>query len=282
MTTPFASLITNAKASTGIAPVITNVYYTTGDSYNAFCSKNGIEDKLASLFSYSLVFVSGINFKNYTGTVPSGFVLTTTIETLDSAKSAAARWIVELVLTTQVGQLNERNIENYYKSMGSDVIPWKVEDILRYLATKMPKLTSMPGVSDIIDESTWTYYHSRASSTPSLIRRAIASSPFPNILNDEEMAALADAEENPFSVVIAQAIPPRALVITSIVLKACDSLPNDWYMGKKAVQDFSPSKYSSLLAIMKQAIKVESGVGDVDVMTDIMTLSDMFNQRANA
>ena len=164
--------------------------------------------------------------------------------------------MVDLTYCNHVSPLGDENYHGYFSSMRSDTIPWKVNELMDYLSRKLPGIQACADAEQLIERSTFVQYHTAASSTPGLIERALDSSPFGNVMFEGEIAAYTRARRDLTNLSLERDIPPRVLVITSVILESCNQLPSNWYMGKKAVDAFSAAKNSALRKIVARGLTI--------------------------
>jgi len=271
-----ANYITQALLRTGIISPTTRVIFNQGLPYGQFLARNGIEDRAASLMTYSILRAANVNFPNPPGNAVPDSQVVTLQATIDSVTDQGSVWFVDLVSCHQVSALSESNVTNYFASKGADVMPWKILDVIGYLSSIVPKFAELDEFNGILDRSTFVAYHTSASSSASLLMRAVEAAPFDGIFTDEEIAAADDSITNFHSIGAAQRIPSRALVMTSVILQSLDVLPSNWYMGKKAVSAYSPAKYATLISIMKKAIRIATNIDNLDSASDLQTIQTMW------
>lgn len=273
-----ANLLNQALSKTGFISPTTRIIFLQGMTYAQFLSQNGIEDRIGNLMSYSMLRAANHTFPNPPAAGLTDSVVTLTPSAIEAVTEQGSVWVVDLVACHQVSSLNESNVTNYFTSKGSDTIPWKVLDVVGYLASVLPKFAELDGFDAILRRSTFVGYHTSASSSASLVMRANDAAPFSGVFTEDELSAAQDSLDEFHSIGTAQLIPSRALVMTSIILQCLDVLPANWYMGKKAVAAYSPVKYAKLMALMKKAIKLSTSIEEIEEASDILTLQNMWLQ----
>jgi len=248
--------------------------------YDMFLHVNGIEDKTSSVMSFALLRAGGVDVNAHAIPAAQGAAPKVLLprESIEEYELKARVWLVELVGSRQVGALKEKNFTSYFASKESEVLPWKVEDIIGYLSVKLPNLLKEVGYSELIESSTWLKYHTTAASTSGLVLRAKDAISLTGVFTAAELALVASAHSDLTDLSKQQKITVRTMVMTSAILEACGSLPENWYMGKRAVQEYNPAKYSALVKVFKKAQAIANLTEGVDSMTSMAELQGLFDK----
>jgi len=272
----------NIAGLSGLVPATTNVLYAHGCEYSEFISANGKDSKMPVLMSYSLLVVHGddvnasafenVKTVNAAKAVDMGNI---TEEIIMQTMSSARKWYIELVACTQVSNLKDANIVNYYKSMGSDDVPWEISALLRIFSAKCDNLAKMAGFKVVIESSTFVAYHVTSASTAGLIIRASEASPFA-VFTASEIASAREAMFNISDMSLQRAFSDHTIVKTCAVLEAVGSLPDKWYMAIKAKGRYAPGKYAKMLTILKKGFAIANNTDAISAMTEIAQLGEEF------
>lgn len=266
-----------ANGVSGILVIKPQIYFNADYTYIDFISHNNLVDNLKNAMTFSILRSAGIALITTSGDPPSIAEAILPATTISDVVQKGKRWTLELIACYQVKPLSENNLNNYFRSKGIDSIPWKADEILRYLASNLPPFSSNDGYEELVSSSVFLQYHTSASSNASLCRRAEESFPFDKLFTDEEQDAISDSFDHPYDMEKAKSIDGFTLVKTSAVLEACGILPSNWYMGKKAVQSYPVSSYNNMVKHVRKAIALREDYAGLESITDVDLLGDKIN-----
>lgn len=189
------------------------------------------------------------------------------------ALNGAKRWLFELTAAQQVRRLNASNISNYFMGYngtvvkGADIIP-----ILDMAKNQFERIMADPFYRGIISDNNWMRYHTAASSTPALIRRAIADTSGLVEWDPVLIARVDDAFDRFWDKTVVDGLPRSLLAFTHAYLKAMKQLPDDWKQGEAAVVTGGAINYALWVKLIKKFAEIKKDSAAISEAEDLPAL----------
>jgi hypothetical protein len=185
-----------------------------------------------------------------------------------------ANWYLILVACTQVRELSPSNLEQFGKMTKYGAMSQTMIRFLNYFAASQDDLTQNEALADRFISNKYFEYHTSASSTPRLCMDAMDDADGLDVFTEEEQSLVRSAVNTPSSMDNARTIPRMTLIKARAILDANGTLPDTWYMGQRAVDGFSGSRYSAMVKGLKMYYKKKY---DLDEFEDL-NLSQMVSR----
>lgn len=203
---------------------------------------------------------------NGTGAVPAGTfedgVNPDEFASLIASRDSAKKWVFDLTACYQVKELNAGNVSNYFSGVPNIKISGRmIVPLLRYTASKYPNLLSDATARGHLSDNVFIKYHTAYASTPRLCKEMMgAATAITNLLFSDADRALVDtADTNYYSSVDADRIPLKVKACCHAYLSAFNRLPDNWYQGDKAKNDYPATLYSQMHSIWKKYKELSTG-----------------------
>jgi len=275
-----SSMMEAAAKETGKVSNRVTVCFKPNESYRKFLGKNGLEPKLVNYMTWAMLAAADVatDFPPVDSVkLPEQSDINKVVSDAYKSQchSAAKKWVMQLVACEQVRTLNDRNFESYFQSMDSQIVPYKINEVISFLASRFPPITKMEGWRELLCTSSFVEYHTTACTTPALCVRADECLSF-SIYSENEMAAIRAACEDMTNMSLARNIPNKALVLAYAALDASSLLPSKWYMGQKAKDMFPPATYVKYMRLFKKAISLDNDVDSIEKAKGIEEITALF------
>jgi hypothetical protein len=179
-----------------------------------------------------------------------------TFKQVMGTRSASRRFLINLVAAHQVSPISGRNIENYFKSKGAEVVGDIYLKLIDFAASVIPEVKPNPHMRGLLENTDWMKYHTAVASTANLAEQMIAAFPAISdaLLTDDERRSVRHAVAAPWDKTLANNIPLKVRVMTRAYLEAFDALPSKrWFQGDKAFDAAGKSMYRLYVAGYKRA-----------------------------
>lgn len=197
-----------------------------------------------------------------------------------AALPAARTWLLDLAAAHQVRALTPKNVEGYFMSKGNTkVIGRDLLQVIDYAARGLPNIMQDEGARNAINyqASDWIKYHTSATSTAGLVHRVKDTlvAIFPTLFKAETITAIDAAFNAQWNKELVDRVPKTALAISFIWLREAKQLPEDWFQGTKAYNDFNPATSRSLSNLFKRYLSLsadDSATASVTKIDDLVKL----------
>jgi hypothetical protein len=177
-------------------------------------------------------------------------------------------WYLLLVACTQVRKLDTGNLTQFCNMSDARQMPAKVLSLLRYFAAYMPRLIESERLRADFSGYPYFEYHTSASSTPKLVDKAMGEVKGHGFFSPEEAETVDQALVHVFDLERTREIDPNTLVKARAILEANGTLPEVWYMGKRAVDNFSGKKYTAMVKLFKELFNRQGKTDDLEELDE--------------
>lgn len=177
-------------------------------------------------------------------------------------------WFLLLVACTQVRKLDTGNLTQFCNMCDARQMPAKVLSLLRYFAANMPRLVESDQLRTAFSGYPYFEYHTSASSTPGLVDKALGEVRGLGLFSAEEERVVDQALVHVHDLELTREIDPNTLVKARAILEANGTLPEIWYMGQRAVGNFSGKKYTAMVKLFKELFNRQSRTDDLDELDE--------------
>jgi hypothetical protein len=185
-------------------------------------------------------------------------------------------WLFELVACWQVRELTASNIQNYFKGKISLAVPGQsVRQIVNYASGKFPNVMQNDHLRVRLSNIKFISYHTNFSATPALCDRMVtALGPYSKVLlGDANLKLIGDALQNKHDPSLTYLIPTEVVAMTYAFLQSLRILPENWYMGQKAVAEIAPGKFNGWRSFFTRYNEL---VSRADLYSDLTSVGDLF------
>jgi len=184
-------------------------------------------------------------------------------------------WAMELIGCHQVRELTSNNVMNYFKSKGiPSVQPGKILEIVSYFSPLYPQLVVEDNFRLISSDSKFLSYHTRATSTPVLLKKMVDSLGryAERFLSAEDLQTIHIAFNNLHDGSLVENISEKAIALADVYLEVYDCRPDVWYQGTKARANSNPSDIKIWQVILKKMKSITTSADDID---EVVTLDEL-------
>lgn len=186
-------------------------------------------------------------------------------------------WYMILVACQQVKELKASNLENFSRMCRCQALPQKAGAFIAYWAATQEDFASNTSVREKFDGNKFFEYHTTGSSTPMLCKDAISEAAGLEVFSASEVGMINSAVGAYYDLEAARTIDVLTIVKSSAVLEAAGRLPDNWWMGKKAVERYSSKRYSALVKHLKRIFDIQMNTDGIEGM-DLPTLVASLNR----
>jgi len=186
------------------------------------------------------------------------------------------QWFLVLIACQQVRDLDDKNIESFFQMNNTrEQGVAKFLKTLEYCAIDQPIFARNAALRAKFEGNRFFEYHTSATTTPTLVTRAINSCPIPGVFTTVEIAAVRVAKASAHDITLTRAIPENALFKARAVLEGLKIAPPKWYMGHTAWENGNPVVYIALVKLIEKAGALTAGVS-INGETTLIECEEMY------
>jgi len=196
---------------------------------------------------------------------------------LELSEMNGSGWLLDLVASQQVANLDNKNIKSYYAMLGMMKVDCaRISKIIVYAASKIDKIMIVEAGRSLLSDNDWIKYHTSYSSSAQLASMFIEGIT-PDIraalgFTDDDIAKITQSKMSPYDRVLNASLNTQVLAATHVYLEVYDVKFGKWYQGKRAISSVPPSKVALYTIVFEKMKAIES---DVELLERVKTLTEL-------
>eukprot|EP01118_Nematostelium_gracile_P017085 TRINITY_DN7200_c0_g1_i4.p1 TRINITY_DN7200_c0_g1~~TRINITY_DN7200_c0_g1_i4.p1 ORF type:complete len:272 (-),score=26.25 TRINITY_DN7200_c0_g1_i4:330-1145(-) len=192
-----------------------------------------------------------------------------TYRTLALLMGKAPLHILELCGAEQVKPLRERNVDSYFKMAKSEMPTTRIHQVVMFIAANIKMMITDDDFQQHTKTVNWVGYHTQAASTQSLCRKFMDETK--DFLNwqDNTKKAIKDACDAPWDKGRIDLIPLKVVQLCYCYLQATKQLPDNWYMGQRAIGQMKTSDMVKYRAVFAKFAELEANIVGLDQVGEV-------------
>lgn len=191
------------------------------------------------------------------------------------ALSKSKGYLVDLVACNQVKKLNASNVKNYMAAQGNrNVGGSSIALLVDVASTFYPQIMASDTLRAMVEDTSFTRYHTTAVSTPGLMMRVIENlgRDAANVFPLDVIETVKVCIDEHWDTALTGEIPQVYIAITRAFLEATGRLPENWWQGMRALNVVSPTSYNAMksfflrYAALTSRVESMTEAGNIDAL----------------
>jgi hypothetical protein len=168
---------------------------------------------------------------------------------INSYAHGLARDAGVLMMAASVDNLDAAQVNSYFQSVGLQIKGGPVAKWANSRANLVGDAVTQAAVVAYAGVNQWLKYRVTRASGVGLMQRAQAT--IPSAFSVAEVASVNNYAAAPWDATLLRLIAPATIAKSHAIGKAYGFLPDSWYMGDKAVGQYSAARYKALVDFSK-------------------------------